>query len=107
MKVKIGLYTYKVKFVKHPARSSSEKPVRKMDIDGLCDNPTQTIYVRNTLTEVAQKDTLIHELLHAIWYVSGYLMLDDLPEESAVRILSPWLTGMIIENPELMEFLQQ
>lgn len=49
-------------------------------------------------------DTLLHELLHAIWAHTA-LDFDDDDQERIVRSLSPWLLGALRDNPELVAFL--
>jgi Zn-dependent peptidase ImmA (M78 family) len=42
-----------------------------MDSDGLCDPTTRTIYVRCGMSESEKTSTILHELIHAIFFESG------------------------------------
>lgn len=56
----------------------------------------------------AQRETLLHESLHAILWSAGgatLLGLDDEHEERLVTLLSPWLLAMLRDNPAVVEFL--
>lgn len=52
------------------------------------------------------RDTLVHELLHAIWSQCALGDLtDDDGQERVVGSLAPWLLGALRDNPELVAFL--
>jgi hypothetical protein len=48
--------------------------------------------------------TLLHELLHAIWYAAGRRG-EKLAEEEAIRTLSPLLLDVLKANPDVLAFL--
>ena len=48
-------------------------------------------------------DTLIHEILHAVWY--EYQMGDEASEEEAVSKLGSGFVKVIKANPDLLAFL--
>jgi hypothetical protein len=48
-------------------------------------------------------DTLMHELLHAIWYVSG----PNGEEEEMVSCLATALVGVFKDNPELLTWFRR
>lgn len=53
------------------------------------------------------RQTLIHELLHALVSQStvAEMFEDSKTEEKFVKRLAPWVLGLIDENPRLIEFL--
>lgn len=50
------------------------------------------------------RETVLHELLHAIWSKVP-LDQDDAEQERIIGSLSPWLLGVLRDNPELVAFL--
>lgn len=53
-----------------------------------------------------ERNTVVHELLHAIVSMAGDLG-DDSDEERIVSTLSPWLLTMLRENPSLVRYLTE
>ncbi|MFH2076326.1 MAG: hypothetical protein ABIJ57_13435 [Pseudomonadota bacterium] len=51
-------------------------------------------------------DTLIHEILHAIWW-TGNLAEENVSEEDAVSALSTGLLLMLRDNPEILKIINQ
>lgn len=72
---------------------------------GLCDNSNLVIHVLDGQHPVEEYDTMIHELLHAIWFIMS-IDYGGLDEESVVRRLASGLTGVFLDNPELLAYLQ-
>lgn len=107
MKVKIGPYTYKIKFVKQPADFVDLGTLpEEGDLDGFCDNTNFMIYIKKAQTKMALKETLLHELIHAIWYVSGMCRFEgETSEEMYVSVFAPYLTTVLIQHPKVMEYL--
>ena len=56
-----------------------------------------------------KQDTLLHECLHAAYYCSGLeaSMKADHDDEQEVVIvtLTPWLHGLLMDNPELVRYV--
>ena len=72
---------------------------------GLCDNSNLVIHVLDGQHPVEEADTLIHELLHAIWFIMS-IDHGGMDEESVVRRLASGLIGVFLENPDLLAYLQ-
>lgn len=73
---------------------------------GSCNERTTSIVVSSTQSTVSARDTLMHEALHAVIFTSSarhILGFDD--DEPLVRVLTPWLLGLIRDNPDLVTFL--
>lgn len=49
------------------------------------------------------KDTLLHEIMHAVFYEYGIQPQDD--EERTIRVMSTGLTQVFLDNPEIGKFL--
>lgn len=67
--------------------------------------------VRHSLIEIdndqspgQERDTVLHELLHAIASVIQ-VFADPGEEERAVSAISPWLLSLVRDNPELIAYL--
>lgn len=71
---------------------------------GRYDERTATIMVDTNCHLDVLKETLVHELLHAIIKQTNSTMSDD-DEESLVRSLSPLLYGVLKNNPQLVDYL--
>lgn len=46
-------------------------------------------------------DTLLHEVLHSLFRMSGFEISDT--EEEVVSRITPWLHTFIVQNPELIQ----
>lgn len=57
---------------------------------------------------LVERETSVHENLHAAFWVSGAsAALGEKREEEVISMLSPVLFAMIRENPELIEWWQE
>lgn len=72
---------------------------------GLCDNANMVIHILDGQHPVEEADTMIHELLHAIWFIMS-IDQGDVDEEAVVRRLASGLIGVFLDNPELLAYLQ-
>lgn len=70
---------------------------------GLCQPGETVIYVRGTAPVDVQRDTLMHELLHALSDTYGVEWVKD--EERMVSRLAPLLLTVLRDNPTLVEAL--
>ncbi len=94
--LKIGAATYRVEVGNLP------------DGDyGNCDTHTQVITISDNQTAQSAGDTLLHEVLHAIWNESGLGFVKRIDEEVTVRITATWLRMVLLDNPELPGFILQ
>ena len=72
------------------------------------DSKTDTISIAHGLTERAQRGTLLHELMHALWDKAKLQQFySEVTEETVVDSLSGWLLDSIQENPELFDYLKE
>lgn len=66
------------------------------------------IIIRKAQSSCSKQNTLLHEILHAIVWESGYRQVADLSteqEETMVRVLTPWILAVLQDNPDVLAFL--
>jgi len=81
---------------------------KKYDLLGELDKENETIIVRTTQGPANLRDTVLHEVLHAILYVAGDSDVHGLAhedEERLVRIVTPWLLAFMRDNPHVLAYL--
>jgi hypothetical protein len=93
-KVKIGALDYRIEVAVLPDNDY-----------GNCDTHTQVIYLTPNQTAQSAADTLLHEILHAIYNDSGLFTIKRPDEEITVRLIATWLKGVFRDNPEVTEFI--
>lgn len=69
----------------------------------ICVNPHDNAY--------QQADTLLHEVLHCVWFVgvldnAGRQDNDNEREEDFIARFTPWLLLVLAENPSLQAFIE-
>jgi hypothetical protein len=98
--VKIGVHKYKIKYV--------SKIFESEDL-GRTDNDVALLLVRDGLAPAMERDTLLHEMLHAIWYVSGLDANKEGIEEVYISALTPWLMMVLTDpmNKDFLKYIQQ
>ena len=85
---------------------TSEDTALRLQADqnrGQCFKDINLIELDTTLPDTQQAETLIHEILHAIWHTTG--LDDETDEETAVTALAPRLLSLLRENHVLTEYL--
>lgn len=96
-KIKIGNHTYSVKYVV-PDDGSGDY------FYGRTHTRTTRMEINPTQAKSQARDTLLHEVLHAI-LDDVDSPLDDEKEESVIRAITPGLLGVLRNNPALLTFL--
>ena len=86
--VKIGATKYKI------ANSQVIDPAARGVVMGEVDYPSCLITLLGPLNKTRKEETLIHEILHAIFFEAGYLE----HSEEMVDRLTPFLYSFIKEN---------
>ena len=64
------------------------------------------IVIKEGMDPLMERDTIVHEHLHAIWDAAGVRSVGDLDEETVVGLLAPWVLMFLRDNPELVGYLQ-
>jgi len=75
---------------------------------GETDHLQTEIRLNSGQSQDSLRDTVLHEVLHAVLWISGankLLTLDDDAEERLTRLLAPWLLTLLRDNPRLLAFL--
>ena len=72
---------------------------------GMCDNSNLVIHILDGQHSVEEADTLIHELLHALWFIMS-IDHGGADEEAVVCRLASGLIGVFLDNHELLVYLQ-
>jgi Zn-dependent peptidase ImmA (M78 family) len=87
---------YKVTFEKEATFKSAAA--------GLCDNQKMTITIMEDQHPAEELDTVIHELLHAIWH---HMSMGEHPpeEEILVRKSAGGLTAVILDNQQFGNYI--
>lgn len=78
--------------------SPKSKHLGKGTYNGACDYDTCKIYLSKSLTDGALEDTLLHELMHALMYVSGASKVYDCDfdkDETLVCAVTPMLHRLL------------
>jgi Zn-dependent peptidase ImmA (M78 family) len=67
---------------------------------GFTNLDTNRIVIRKNMPAHMQRETLVHELLHAIWYHSGVwkrIGLTDRKEEDMISTITPHLVAALVD----------
>lgn len=72
---------------------------------GMCSQVNCLITVMEDQHPVEEADTLLHEILHAIWYCMA-LPEEGLQEEQIVRSMATGLMAVMMDNPKLLKYFQ-
>lgn len=83
----------------------SPTKARDMEADGIYSPSRRAIEIDPNLTPPDQAETLIHEILHALWHYMG--LPEKAPEERVVEALSLGLATVLRDNPELHAMIHQ
>lgn len=102
--VQVGPFAYEIQADEDAAnRVSYEDACRLI---GQSNPERQTITLRPSVASMCLRDTLLHEVLHAICSLTGVSKdLEDDEEEKAVNRIAPALLDVLRRNPALVEFL--
>ena len=73
---------------------------------GQTDHCLNTITIDPALSPTMKRDTLLHEVLHAVFSATGVSRdLGSEKEEDAINRLTPTLLAVLRRNPELLAYL--
>jgi len=98
-KIKIGCYSYDIVVAK----------ARQISVHGETNLDTKQILVIDSGNEQILKETLQHEILHAlsedIFGTIKYIDDDEKLEEAFIRLFSPRLMVFCLDNPKAVRWL--
>jgi hypothetical protein len=81
---------------------------KRLDTLGETLNNDTTILYRRSQSSSNLRDTILHEIMHAIVFQSGAAVAQKLShqdEENLIVTLTPWILQVFQDNPALVEFL--
>lgn len=81
-----------------------DSPLEMMNL-GSCNNQLMLIAVKENQHPVEEADTLIHEIMHAIWYTM-HISGSGAGEEEVVRRMASGFLQVLMDNPGLLKYLQ-
>lgn len=76
----------------------------ELGVDGDCKKHRAAIRIRDSLEDVVKVDTVLHEVIHAIY--SEYNIKDDDGEEDTVQVVASGLTQVLHDNPKLLQWIK-
>lgn len=76
------------------------------DCLGRCHHGMCRIAVQNGQHPVEEADTVLHEILHAIWYCMS-IAEGGADEEAVVRRLASGMLSVFMDNPHLLTYFQE
>jgi hypothetical protein len=71
---------------------------------GNCDNPNLTINILEGQKPIEERDTLLHEAMHALFY---HMCIHLGDEEGIVRPTATGLIAVFQDNPEFAKYITQ
>lgn len=72
---------------------------------GLSDGTNLYIVIDERLTEPKARDTLIHEILHILWYQASIRNVPEPSEEFIVDVMALHILTLLRTNPDLVAYL--
>lgn len=99
-KIKVANKTYRIRL-----RSS----IRQGRLLGESNHYREVIKLSTRQSPGALADTLLHEILHCIWYSNGigYVLDADEVEEFVVNSYATSLMAVFVDNPWLIDFFRK
>ncbi len=106
--VEVGPYNFDVKIVDNAGDHIGDgKPMEEGNIVYGCMKMTeQKIFMSAGQADIVMADTLLHEVMHAIWAVSG-ATATDLNEEYIVSAFTTILLQTLRRNPEFTRYIAE
>ena len=95
--IKVGPVTYTTEVV------DGLSDTNNIALWGRCDHDTLVLSVAKKVDLQFQKIVLLHEILHAVYHLSG--LPDPVTEEQMITSISPLLVLLMRDNPKLLEYL--
>lgn len=100
-KVKIGPHKYRIGY--GPLKGEGADQI------GVCHTHRAEIHIKEGLARTIEQESLLHEILHAIWSAQGLDNSDNkdglVKEEQAVAALAPGILAVLKNNLELVKYL--
>jgi hypothetical protein len=101
--IKIGPYTYRVFTGDGPVQAATEDA--GMPVSGYCNHQNLTIVIDTDAHPAVVADTVLHEVMHALFHQTGMSHLVGDSEEQLVASLSTALLDALRRNPKLVPII--
>lgn len=100
--IKVGYKTYKLRWMEEHVPDESTHAM------GLTYSRTGTMYINRSRGEPLQEqaNTLLHEILHCLFFVQGIKGFTAEQEEQVVNALANGLCAVLVDNPGLMKLIE-
>jgi hypothetical protein len=103
-RVKVSPLQYTVKF--------DSEAMKVADANGVCLNDVAAIYLQTGNHPLVERETFLHELLHALWNRSGLnTRCDDGPPDSPGELIIQDIAGPLLallrDNPAVVRYLTE
>ena len=106
--IKVGANTFRLYMTKKAWRTRLSKDGEAHTTRGHTSIHHQKIWCDPSGAQALVRETVVHELLHALLDDSGAPITEDEEhEEMWIRALSPRLYACLVENPELVAYLTE
>ncbi len=102
--VQVGPYNFKIEYVEKPG-SFMKGEQKDQDLSGCVSFDNLTIYICINQAPMVMADTLLHEVNHVIWAVSGGWAYEDADEERIISMMTTTQLDTFLRNPKLMKFI--
>ena len=99
-RIKVGFRVFTIEDWHH-------EMARRAGLWGECDHNESTIRVDTSAGPVQTMETLLHELMHASWNIAGADYVKEPSEEYLVSMQSAGLTAVLLDNPDLIRFINE
>ena len=96
--IAVGCFRYGVAVDPVPFRARAEHD----GDDGYVNHDRGEMVIRPDMGICRQQETVMHEVMHAVWHMSGLPRKDS---EEVVKRISPLLLDTLRRNPHLRDFL--
>lgn len=102
--IRVGSHKYSVVFSSEDLALIGLR--EKADLLGHTNHWNLTITIHNNLSHTIERESLLHEVIHAIWTVSGMdVIKDPISEEAMVRCVEHVFFQVLTNNPIFLRYL--
>lgn len=103
--VKIGPFTYAIDIDVNKFAACKLQNEDKYELAGMTCTADQVIHIDIAVPMEKIQDTVLHEILHAIYFISSLHEIKKPSEEIMVAIFATNLMMVLKDNPHIVQFL--